>query len=63
MLIFLDGPEIINFQPDEAIAYWDSHPTSRSKTGAVRAKRPVYGDSEHKKPGPKPKLQKKVISL
>ena len=38
-IIFLDCPEVSNFQPDEAIAYWDSHPTSHSKTGAIRAKK------------------------
>ena len=53
MQIYVDGPEIEKFQASEAIDYWENHPSSRSQSGKKRAKRPVHGDFEHKKPGPK----------
>ena len=55
MRVKLDGPSISDFDYDLAIDNWYFSPTSQSKSGVARKKRPAHGDKFHNKPGPKPK--------
>ena len=55
MLVNIDGPEIESFESHESIDYCYKRSTFRHRDGKVRAKRPAYGNTIHKKPGQKPK--------